>query len=314
MPSELRQSLSFDVASAISCGARDYQEDAMVSDFANGDTLGFVILSDGMGGHAAGDVASKIVVTEMFRALTFEREQLVANAAVVCETLRAAANGANACLEKHVKSNPQTNGMGATLITAVVADGLLYWVSVGDSPLFLFRDGTLVQLNEDHSMAGQIDLMVEKGMLSKEDAQAHPDRNVLTSVLIGAPISQIDCPTEPFELRAGDTVIVASDGLQFLTDEAISRVLRDLPLSRSKEIAEVLMAQLMMLDDPDLDNVSLQVLQVGNARQDSFVMAAHDISRHEVAAANAPVPDGIIRPAVGVAAKGLNLFSRKVQG
>lgn len=309
-----RQPFSFDAASAISCGAREYQEDAMVSDFANGDELGFVVLADGMGGHAAGDIASKIVVTEMFRELTFQREQMIEQEGHICAALRAAADGANDRLERHVQSNPETKGMGATLVSAVVANGLLYWISIGDSPLFLFRDGKLSQLNEDHSMARQIDLMVEKGMMSEEDAKSHPDRNVLTSVLFGAPISQVDCPAEPLRLRAGDTVIVASDGLQFLSDEKISRVLRDLPLSRSKEIAEALMAQLMQLNDPDLDNVSLQVLQIGNSRKDAFVMNANDVTRHEVAVANDDEPTPRFSKASGLAAKGRSLFACKSQG
>lgn len=309
-----RQPFSFDAASAISCGAREYQEDAMVSDFANGDELGFVVLADGMGGHAAGDIASKIVVTEMFRELTFQREQMIEEEGHICAALRAAADGANDCLERHVQSNPETKGMGATLVSAVVANGLLYWISIGDSPLFLFRDGKLSQLNEDHSMARQIDLMVEKGMMSEEDAKSHPDRNVLTSVLFGAPISQIDCPAEPLRLQAGDTVIVASDGLQFLSDEKISRVLRDLPLSRSKEIAEALMAQLMQLNDPDLDNVSLQVLQIGNSRKDAFVMNPNDVTLHDVAVANDDEPSPRFGTASGLAAKGRSLFASKSQG
>ncbi|MDA8747217.1 protein phosphatase 2C domain-containing protein [Litoreibacter sp.] len=309
-----RQSFSFDASSAISCGARDYQEDAMVLDFPNGDELGFVVLADGMGGHAAGDIASKIVVTEMFRELTFQRDKMCAQADHVCDVLQAATLTANGSLERHVQSNPDTNGMGATLVCAVVTGGQLYWVSIGDSPLFLFRDGVLRQLNEDHSMAEQIDLMVEKGMISSKDAENHPDRNVLTSVLFGAPISRMDCPAEPIELHAGDTLIIASDGLQFLSDDKIGRVLRDLPLSRSKEIAEALMTEVTQLNDPDLDNVTFSVIQITNSRHEATAMDDHDAFAHDVPLAPLPTENGRFDAPARLSAMGFGLFAGKSQG
>ncbi|MEM9583130.1 MAG: protein phosphatase 2C domain-containing protein [Pseudomonadota bacterium] len=301
---------SFDAASAISCGAREYQEDALLADFANGDDLGFVILSDGMGGHAAGDVASKIVLTEVFRKLTFQRTRLSEDPGQICDTLRDAADTANASLKHHVGCYPETEGMGATLLSAVVKNGDLFWISIGDSPLFLFRDGVLRQLNEDHSMARQIDLMHEKGMLDAEEAQSHPDRNVLTSVLFGAPIAQIDCPSSPVSLQAGDTVIVASDGLQFLSDEEISKVLRDFPLSKSKEIADELMNRLAGLNDPDLDNISLSVLQIAQARPSATVTPLRP--QRDLAEEPSTAPSFGTRGRL--AAKGLSLFARKSQG
>jgi len=258
---------SFDTASAISQGARDYQEDALISDFSNGAELGFVVLADGMGGHAAGDVASKIVVTEMFSELTFMRAEMVASKTCICEMLRKAALVANETLKAHVTQHPETKGMGATLVATVILDERLYWISIGDSPLFLFRDNTLRQLNEDHSLSRTIDTMVKTGVLSAQDGENHPDRNVLTSVLFGEPIAEIDCPSEPTELRAGDTLIVASDGLQFLTDAEIKTLLQDRPFSRSSEIADALMSGVQNLNDPDLDNVSLTVIQVRHSKE-----------------------------------------------
>ncbi|MDA3858261.1 MAG: protein phosphatase 2C domain-containing protein [Roseovarius sp.] len=258
---------SFDTASAISQGARDYQEDALISDFSNGAELGFVVLSDGMGGHAAGDVASKIVVTEMFSELTFMRAEMVAPKTSICEVLRRAAQMANETLKAHVTQHPETKGMGATLVATVILDEKLHWISIGDSPLFLFRDNTLIQLNENHSLSRTIDTMVETGVLSAKDGANHPDRNVLTSVLFGEPIAEIDCPSEPTELRAGDTLIVASDGLQFLTNAEIKTLLQDRPFSRSSEIADALMNGVQSLNDPDLDNVSLTVIQVRHSKE-----------------------------------------------
>ncbi len=261
---------SFDTASAINQGARDYQEDAIIFDFSSGADLNFVVLADGMGGHAAGDVASKIVVTEMFSKLTFRCGDTAKFKSDIPNALQDAAMCANDRLKEHVAGHPDTQGMGATLVSAVFMDGLLYWISVGDSPMYLFRDGALTQLNEDHSMAKTIDMMVQSGTLSEEEGSNHPDRNVLTSVLFGEPIPHVDCPAEPMQLQAGDTLIVASDGLQFLEHRYIEQVLRERPFSSSSQIADVLVSSLKKLNDPDLDNISLSVTQVSNARQDDF--------------------------------------------
>lgn len=264
--------LSFDAASAISQGARSYQEDALIADFPNGFELGFAILADGMGGHAAGDIASKIVVTEVFSELTFMRDDMEKSNTCICEVLRRAALQANERLKEHVVAYPETKGMGATLVSTVIVDQRLYWISIGDSPLFLFRDNVLVQLNEDHSLGRAIDMMVQSGVLSAEDGENHPDRNVLTSVLFGEPIPEIDCPSKPTQLRAGDTLIVASDGLQFLANAEIEQTLRDRPFCRSSDIADALMGRLKNLNDPDLDNVSMAVIQVKLSQESALVL------------------------------------------
>lgn len=262
MPTCKKPKFRFDTASAISQGARDYQEDALICDFSGGSDLNFVVLADGMGGHAAGEVASKIVVTEVFSELTFMRPDMIASAACIVDALNRAAVQANEMLKAHVDQHPENKGMGATLVSTVIVGGKLYWISIGDSPLYLFRDNKLTQLNEDHSMGKTIDMMVRSGVLSPEVGENHPDRNVLTSVLFGEPVPEIDCPKEPMSLQAGDTLIVASDGVQFLENAEIETLLKDRPFSRSSEIAEVLMEALEGLRDPDLDNVSLSVVQV----------------------------------------------------
>ena len=107
--------IRFDVASAVSQGQRDYQEDAIIADFPLGAGLGFAVLADGMGGHSAGDVASKIVVTEVFSELKIQSGNPEKFEANVTEILLEAVLGANACVKGHVSSNPETEGMGTTL-------------------------------------------------------------------------------------------------------------------------------------------------------------------------------------------------------
>lgn len=255
----------YDVASGISQGARDYQEDAITADFPVGAEAGFVVLSDGMGGHAAGDVASKIILTEVYSELKFHYADVEAFERRAPEILRGVAEFANDSLREHSENHPDTRGMGATLVVPALVENRLWWVSIGDSPLFLYRNGLLSQLNEDHSMGPQIDFMVQSGLLDAKVAVDHPDRNCLLSVLMGSDIAKIDCPTRPLELKAGDIIICASDGLQFLTNAQIAKLLAKYRKARSTEIAERLLEELARLDDPDQDNISFTVIKVNDA-------------------------------------------------
>lgn len=254
--------IRFDVASVLNRGRRDYQEDAIATDFPRGAEFGYAVLSDGMGGHAAGDVASKIVVTEMFSELKFQSSDTKSFVENVCDVLKGAAVSANACMAAHTSNNPDTAGMGATLVAPVFLRDKLFWISIGDSPLYLYRGGQLRQLNEDHSLGPHIDYMVRSGMMSEDVGRNHPDRNALTSVLIGETIERIDCPEVPFQLRNGDILVVASDGLQFLSNGKIRNVLRDSDDQPAMRIADRLMNELVSLGDPEQDNICFSVIKV----------------------------------------------------
>ena len=259
--------IRFDVASVLNRGCRDYQEDAIATDFPLGAEFGYAVLSDGMGGHAAGDVASKIVVTEVFSELKFQSSNLRDLAENVCGVLKSAAISANACMAAHTSNNPDTAGMGATLVAPVFMQDKLFWISIGDSPLYLYRAGELRQLNEDHSLGPHIDYMVRSGMMSEDVGRNHPDRNALTSVLIGETIERIDCPEVPFTMKDGDILLVASDGLQFLSDRHIRNVLRDMADAPAADIAETLLDELRALNDPEQDNISFSVIKFGKRPQ-----------------------------------------------
>ncbi|WP_343116749.1 PP2C family protein-serine/threonine phosphatase [Ostreiculturibacter nitratireducens] len=257
--------MNYDVATALSRGQRDYQEDAVIADFSVGADFGFAVLGDGMGGHAAGDVASKIVVTEVFAELKFQSGAPEVFEGAVADMLLSAAETANAAIAAQVAEDSSLHGMGSTLVAPVIFKDRLYWISIGDSPLYLYRDGTLRQINEDHSMGPQIDLMVKTGQLAPELARDHPDRNLLRSVVMGARISMIDCKPVPTKLLPGDTVIAASDGIQYLTDEEIVQVLAETKAKSSDDTARALLAAVNELDDPEQDNVALVVVKLSSS-------------------------------------------------
>ncbi len=256
----------YDVASAISQGGREYQEDAIVTDFPFGMDSGVAVLADGMGGHAAGDVASKIVVTEVFSELKFQSANFADFESEIPDYMTSAAAKANSIVRNHVNDHPETRGMGATLVSCVLVENRMYWMSIGDSPLYLLRGGKLVQLNEDHSMAPQIDFMLQQGLIDEETAKFHPDRNCLTSVILGDRVAKSDCPRTPFELQLGDIVVVSSDGLQYLESQKIQKVLHKYRRQKSAVIAGYLLEALDDLADPDQDNISLSVIKLNHTK------------------------------------------------
>ncbi len=275
----------FDVASAIAQGGRDYQEDAIITDFPFGADTGLAVLADGMGGHAAGDVASKIVVTEVFSELKFQSANLFQLEHQIPDMMTEAATIANDCVRSHVQENPETRGMGATLVSLVLVENRMYWMSIGDSPLYHYRGGKMSQLNEDHSMAPQIDFMVQSGLLDPETGKNHPDRNCLTSVILGEKVARSDCPKKPFELKLGDIVVVSSDGLQYLEEAKIEKILHRYRRRRSAEIAGYLLEALDGLADPDQDNISFSVIKMNHMKPTEQKVAPKPIDYVEASAA-----------------------------
>ncbi len=192
---------------------RAVNEDAVVADPA----LGLLVVADGMGGHRAGDVASRIAVSTIYRHL-----RAAPLSADPGESLVSALAEANRAIYQESLAREALRGMGTT-VAAAVARGRAVWTAhAGDSRVYLYVDGGLTQLTEDHSVVAE---MVRRGEISADDARRHPLRNVVTRCL----------GTEPHvaaDLRAvawgrGDILLVCSDGLTgMLEDRQIADILR----------------------------------------------------------------------------------------
>ncbi len=286
-------SIGYDVATALWQGKRPYQEDTLLADFHGGMDRGFAVLADGMGGHAAGDLASRLVVIDAVSHLKF----LMHDGATLEENLQAeltsAIDTANDVLRDRAAEDRRLKGMGATFLATVMFEDRLYWASVGDSPLYLWREGKLRQLNEDHSMAPVIDQMAKSGEITEEEAANHPDRNALTSVLMGGRVKSTDVPKMATVLDPGDVLIQASDGLQYLDEGEIVTVLERVgATATSRQIADHLMAALHKLDDPTQDNTAILVLQLtegmaGGGGGDSAATSASSALERAVEASKA---------------------------
>jgi serine/threonine protein phosphatase PrpC len=148
------------------------------------------------------------------------------------------------------------------VVAPVIFDKRLYWVSVGDSPLFLYRGGKIQRLNEDHSMAPQIDAMAKMGQMDPDVARNHPDRSSLLSVLIGSSIPKLDCKSTPVELKRGDIVVVASDGVMTLDSTQMAQELSKIQKRAAGEIAVAMIGAVQNANEPKQDNISLSVIKV----------------------------------------------------
>jgi formylglycine-generating enzyme required for sulfatase activity/serine/threonine protein phosphatase PrpC len=249
--------VEFDIASDQIDGARDYQEDAyMVNQLGeadNGEVCSLIVMADGMGGHAAGNVASNMVVATFNK--TFQGQFPTTE---ISEVLTDALNRSNDQIRASVKETPALRGMGCTMVSAYVQDNSLYWVSVGDSHLYLVRDRELIKQNADHSYGAYLDMMKEQGM--EIDEQAGMSRNMLMSAMTGEEISSIDVSENPIKIRPGDRIIVASDGLDTLGAGAIIQY-----SSWSATAKECVYALLKAVEDANKinqDNTTLIVVDV----------------------------------------------------
>ena len=186
-------------------GKREKQEDSYAVKVYSHGML--AIVCDGMGGHHFGALASKTAVQAFVE--DFEAADATLPAPV---RLRQALDAANKAVGEAF-SKCEAFG-GTTLVAAYVSSGLLWWVSVGDSPLLLWRNRNLLRLNEDHSLRAVYMEYVKAGAFTYEDAMQQGHR--LRSAVTGDRYGMLDSPQTPYPLLPGDRIIIASDGVDSL--------------------------------------------------------------------------------------------------
>jgi PPM family protein phosphatase len=242
-------------------GDRSNQEDSVeFTLFGPDDANLLAVLSDGMGGHEAGEIASQIAIN------TFRNDFCSFNAKSLEGRLYASLQASNAELAREIAENKRLQGMGCTLVGVAVSNEGLSWVSVGDSPLYLFREGKLLRLNEDHSMLPVLEKLVIEGQITRQELASHPQRNSLRSALTGEKLGLIDTSPEPYPLLKDDIVICASDGLLTLGEGETTSILMSIRDQAAAEICDSLIAAVKAKARPKQDNVSIQVLRIHSHR------------------------------------------------
>ncbi len=237
-----------------SLGKRERQEDDL--GHIDGDTLdpegnhSVVLVADGMGGHAAGEVASRAAVRGFVQAY--------GTRGPAPNRLRSALDRANAAIAEERDRDRALFGMGTTLVAAAVTEQGLHWISVGDSPLYLFRAGRLERLNEDHSMRPVIARLLEED----PEAASNYSPNQLLSALMGGHIEKTDAPATPRRLEAGDIVLVATDGLETLDEEETEALIAEHRGGGPDAVRDALLRAVEAKDHPRQDNTSLFVIEV----------------------------------------------------
>lgn len=253
-------SLKFEVSGAQIDGARDYQEDSYHISRLKGsnteDQVLLTIVADGMGGHAAGNVASNLAVQTFSKYVTAHYP-----AEEIHSLLKQALTEANKAIETSIRETTALKGMGCTLIAAICVNSKLYWISVGDSHLFHISKGALYKKNADHSYGGYLDRMAAEG--NEVNEQNGYSRHMLLSALTGEPIPAIDCPEEPLTLQVGDRLLLCSDGIDTLDREVI--LANTSGTHAAKKIAEKLLAEVLAAQAPRQDNTTVIVIDVNNS-------------------------------------------------
>jgi serine/threonine protein phosphatase PrpC len=226
---------------------RTSNEDCFV---ANPDT-GLFLVADGMGGHAAGEIASGLAATTMDDMVTAKGSAGQEPA----EILRLATMAANSRVLEAQRKDRALAGMGSTL-TALLVRGARYSIAhVGDSRAYQLRDGTLQQLTRDHSLVWHL---FENGVLEKVDLVRHPQKNLITRSIGSHP--QVEIDIEEGEGRAGDLYLLCSDGL---TDGVSDEGIRGLMIAAEKtpqEMADNLVNAANEAGGPD--NITVVVVRL----------------------------------------------------
>jgi PPM family protein phosphatase len=271
-------------------GNRELQEDAFLIksplESAGGDTATLLIVADGIGGQYGGNIASRLAVKSFSDAVAsqFARtgDHLASNtngldpsanvrqmpsgasqkrSSSISQILCAALERANNTLAAAKARKAQLAPMGSTFVAALIVDDKLWWISVGDSHLYLVRKSKLERKNARHTYGAYLD---EQARAGKSIEQASPrERKQLTSSLDGGAIPLIDCPKSPMQLEAGDVVVLASDGLDAVSD---GRIVFSVTATDSAEgCAAELLNAVQAVAHPRQDNTTVVIYGHGSA-------------------------------------------------
>ena len=292
---------TFEYAACATRGDRSYQEDAAVfwpgpATFKLERPLPpppegtvMAILADGMGGHAGGAIASQatcetflagisgLIDLAPFKKTAPERTvplnapdetaQADDDGVPPINDLLAALHAANAEIADQTAANPALSGMGTTFVGVTFAaknNGRtinLEWVSVGDSPLYLYRGGEIALLNEDHSLAPALDLLAAEGTITQEAARNDPRRHMLRSAVTGEELEMIDLSRKPLPLQADDVIVLASDGIHTLSETEIARIVSAYRDDGCQGIADALVRSIENQRMPHQDNATIMVIR-----------------------------------------------------
>ncbi len=242
-------------------------------------------IADGMGGAQAGEVASQIVATSLSQAERGSRTDV----AQVVELIQEA----NRRVYERARADAAVSGMGTTTTVALVDADVVRIGHVGDSRAYLFRDGSLAQLTEDHSLVAEL---LRSGRLSPEEAEAHPHRAVITRALGTDPEVEVDAFSVP--TRPGDLFMLCSDGLTSMVED---EVIEELLESHRRDLAAATAA---LIDEANRrggeDNITVVLFEIPSL-DDTVELPATAVDTSTAAPVDEDTLDGLPLPEAAVA-------------
>ena len=225
------------------------QDYVYCSDDAVGLLPNLYIVADGMGGHKAGDFASRFSVCE------FEKELKEQKARTIIGSMEGAIRVVNERLLKEA-AEPDYEGMGTTFVAACIEDGNLFALNIGDSRLYLLNEkGTIRQITQDHSL---VEEKILRGEIDRKDAKNHPEKNVITRAL-GA-TEQVLPDFFEVELEAGDYALLCSDGLTNMVEDV---TIKEIVLEKETSLEEKARKLIELANENGgRDNISLVLVHI----------------------------------------------------
>ena len=211
---------------------RNHNEDS-VTILKNANDEYLLIVADGMGGHRAGEVASSLVLTHLGK--RFNETSTIGSKIDGINWIRDNIAEINKEIIDYTKKNPESTGMGTTCVLALLTKEFLIFGNVGDSSGFVFKNGKLTKVTKDHTL---VNLLIEAGDLTEEEAKYHPKKNVLMKALGTFEKVEVDI----FEVDTNvDGILLCSDGLtNMLSKEQIEKVLNDEELEIEEKLIKLI--------------------------------------------------------------------------
>ena len=211
---------------------RTHNEDS-VTILKNASNEYLMIVCDGMGGHRKGEVASSMAITAL--GSRFNKISSIGSKLDAVNWLNDSVSEINKSILEYATNNPDSVGMGTTIVVALLTHDYLIFGNIGDSSGFVMKKGQLHKVTKDHTL---VNLLVQAGNLTPEEAKFHPKRNVLMKALGAANTVELDIFDVDMTI---DAILLCSDGLtNMLTNEQIEKVLNDSELEIAEKVSKLI--------------------------------------------------------------------------
>lgn len=216
------------------------------------DSTAWTVVCDGMGGMAAGNIASAETVKLLTRSLE-DNLSSRSTADFVRNLLKTSIQSVNAAVFEEASGSEELRGMGTTVVASVILNGVCYVAHAGDSRLYRYHNGALSRITTDHSV---VQSMVDNGQITEEQAMIHPNKNIITRA-VGVH-SEIEVDFTEFDVYDGDIVLLCTDGLTNCVDEAT--LVTVLQTSEFSKVADSLIE--IANNNGGIDNITVVAVKI----------------------------------------------------